>query len=425
VNRVNSPKAFSDLLRMFRRGVNGATSGAGIALGALWSNKLRAGLTTLGIIIGVTTVIGILSIIHGLDSSVQNQMDLMGVRTFYVTHMPWTRHEEWYKYRNRKPISGWQYRRMRELLPSVDAISPIENERVKVEWGGEQLTDVMLTGTNSEYIQVGGREVEYGRFFSGSDVEYGRPEVVLGADVSRRLFGKSDPLLKSVILGGDKYTVIGILKPMGNFLGHNQDAMAIIPISCFDRSFGSERGLMVGVKVKEGLELEEAKEELRGAVRKVRNLRPMESDDFAINEQKMLDDIYRKMTGNLYLVFIGVSLISLVVGGIGIMNIMLVSVTERTREIGIRKALGARRRTVLLQFLIESLMLSSLGGCCGVALGFLVAYVVDAITPLPASPSLFAVFSGLCFSSLVGVAFGIYPAYRASRLDPIVALRYE
>jgi putative ABC transport system permease protein len=215
------------------------------------------------------------------------------------------------------------------------------------------------------------------------------------------------------------------LKQQGSFLGRSRDVTALIPIGRFRGTFGSRRGMSIAIKVIPEVSLEEAEAELHGIMRRVRGLRPKDPDNFSINQQKVLTEMYGKITGTLFLVIIIVGMISLAVGGIGIMNIMLVSVTERTREIGIRKALGARKRTVMFQFLVECLVLSGIGGLIGLGIGFGVAYVVDAISPLPAKVSLFSIIAGIGFSALVGIAFGLYPAWRASRLDPIEALRYE
>ena len=400
-------------------------SGVGVALGALWSNKFRAVMTSLGIVIGVMTVTGILSIIHGLDKGIESQMDLMGVHSLHISQHPWMSHRDWYKYRNRPRISESQYRRLAELIPFAEAMAPREKGRGRVERGSEKINDVTLIGTNSEFARITGYTIRHGRFLSPADVEFERPFVVLGSEVADKLFSRTDPLGKPVFIQGMRYRVIGVLKQQGSFLGRSRDVMALIPIGRFRGTFGSRHGMDIAIKVIPEVSLEEAEAELQGIMRRVRGLRPKDPDNFSINQQKVLAEMYNKITGTLFMVIIIVGMISLAVGGIGIMNIMLVSVTERTREIGIRKALGARRRTVLFQFLIECLVLSGIGGLIGLGVGFGVAYVVDAVSPLPAKVSLFSIIAGIGFSALVGISFGIYPAWRASRLDPIEALRYE
>jgi len=404
---------------------HGVTAGVDVALGALLGNKFRAGMTALGIVIGVMTVTGILSIIHGLDQGVEKQMALMGTRSIYVSDWPWIVRGDWYKYVNRPPITDWQYRRLKELVPFAEDMAPIVKSRARVSRGAEQVNDVRLRGTSQAYLAVTGESVGLGRFLSAADVRYGRPFVVLGSDVAKQLFPQSSPLGEYVRIGQGRFQVIGVLRAQGSFLGRSQDITATMPLGRFRRDFGTRRSMEIAIAVSKEMSLEKAASELEGIMRRVRGLRPVEEDNFSVNQQEMLSKFYDEITGTLYLVIIIISFISLLVGGIGIMNIMLVSVTERTREIGLRKALGARRLTILFQFLIESLVLSGLGGLIGLAAGFGVAYLVDSISPLPAHVSAAAIVAGLGFSAMVGMFFGIWPAWMASRLDPIVALRSE
>ena len=404
---------------------HGVTAGVDVALGALLGNKFRAAMTALGIVIGVMTVTGILSIIHGLDQGVEKQMALMGTRSIYISDWPWIVRGDWYKYVNRPPITDWQYRRLKEQVPFAEDMAPIVKSRSRVSRGAEQVNDVRLRGTSHAYLAVTGESVGLGRFLSAADVRYARPFVVLGSDVAKQLFPQSNPLGEYVRIGSARFQVIGVLRAQGSFLGRSQDITATMPIGRFRRDFGTRRSMEIAVAVSKEMSLEKAASELEGIMRRVRGLRPVEEDNFSVNQQEMLSKFYDEITGTLYLVIIIISLISLLVGGIGIMNIMLVSVTERTREIGLRKALGARRLTILFQFLIESLVLSGLGGLIGLAAGFGVAYVVDSVSALPAHVSVEAIVAGLGFSAMVGMFFGIWPAWMASRLDPIVALRSE
>ena len=400
-------------------------SGVGVALRALWSNKFRAAMTSLGIVIGVMTVTGILSIIHGMDKGIEKQMNLMGVHSLYVSQHPWMSHRDWYKYRNRPRISEHQYRRLEELVPFAEAMAPDEHGRTRVARGSEKISDVRLIGTNSEFARITGYTINHGRFFSPADIEFKRPFVVLGSEVADKLFSREDPLGKPVKIQGVRFWVIGVLKQQGSFLGRNRDIMAIIPIGRFRGTFGSRHGMDIAIKVVPEVSLEEAEAELLGIMRRVRGLRPKDPDNFSINQQKVLAEMYNKITGTLFMVIIIVGMISLAVGGIGIMNIMLVSVTERTREIGIRMALGARPRDILWQFLLEALVLSGVGGLVGILLGLGGAGAVARFSQLPVEVTPASVLIAFLFAGLVGVFFGLHPARKASRLRPIDALRYE
>ncbi len=396
-----------------------------MAFSSLRANKLRTILTTLGILIGVALIIIILTIINGLDSAFSDQISNLGSDNLYITKVPWTVGLEFFKYRNRKDITLKEVEAIAQNATLVRALAPIAWANRTVEYGSKTLSSVNVNGTNDQYKDVANAYPEYGRFMTAFEVEHRRNVCVLGWEIAQKLFEYEDALGKKIFVGGHPFYVVGVLEKRGEILGENLDANIYLPIGAFYKAYGTRRSLMIRVRVVDPKIIEEAKDELRGILRRVRKVPAWKEDDFAINQQDVLTNLYKSLTAGLYAVAVGIGAISLLVGGIGIMNIMLVAVTERTREIGVRKAIGARRRDVLRQFLIESVVISAVGGLIGMALGFGVAKVIAAISPLPAHIQVSSVFVALFFSSIVGIFFGIYPAYKAARLDPIEALRYE
>jgi len=396
-----------------------------MAFSSLRANKMRAILTTLGIIIGVATIIAILTVIKGLDSAFANQISNLGSDSLYISKLPWGSRQEFFKYRNRKDITTKELEAVQKYATLVEAAAPIVETTRTIKYKNESLRGVGVNGTNEAYKDVANAYPEYGRFMTAFEVEHRRGVTVIGWEIADKLFQGDDPLGKKIFVGGYPFRVIGVLEKRGEILGQNLDQNVYIPLGAFHRIFGSRRSLLIRVKVVDQSVLEEAKDELRGILRRARSVPPAEDDDFAINQQDTLTELYNSLTSGLYAVAIGVGAISLLVGGIGIMNIMLVAVTERTREIGIRKAIGARRRDVLWQFLVESVVISAMGGVIGIAIGFGLAKIVESVSPIPAAITAFAITVGLGFSASVGIFFGLYPASKAARLDPIEALRYE
>ncbi|MFQ5636591.1 MAG: ABC transporter permease [bacterium] len=396
-----------------------------MAFSSLRANKLRAFLTVLGILIGVATIITILTVIDGLDDAFADQISNLGSDNLYISKMPWTVGLEFFKYRNRKKITLKEADAISSSGTLTEAVAPLAFTRRSVKYKNQIINGVQINGTNEEYKDVANAFPEYGRFMTAYEVKHRRNVCVIGWEVANKLFKSEDPLYKRVFIGGMPSEVIGVLEKRGDILGQNLDINIYVPIGAFYKMFGSRRSLMIRVKVVDALLLDEAKEELRGILRRVRRVPADKEDDFAINQQDVLTNLYKGLTAGLYAVAIGIGAISLLVGGIGIMNIMLVAVTERTKEIGIRKALGAKRRDVLWQFLVESVVISVFGGFIGTVLGFGLGMLIDAVAPIPAETSLFSVIIGFGFSSIVGIFFGLYPASKAAKLDPIEALRYE
>ncbi|MCG8605270.1 ABC transporter permease [bacterium] len=399
--------------------------GIAMALGSLRANKLRSLLTVLGILIGVATIITILTVINGLDSAFSDQISALGSDSLFISKLPWAAGMDFFKYRNRKDITTKELKAIQKEATFLEAVTPITSTRRSVKYGSQSLSRVQINGVNDQYKDASNAYPEFGRFLTPFEVDHRRNVCVLGWEVADKLFGVESPLEKKIFVGGFPFRVIGVLEKRGDILGNNLDANIYVPLGSFYRAFGTRRSLTIRVKVADAALLEDAKDELRGILRKVRKVPADKEDDFSINQQDLLTSLYEGITGGLYAVAVGIGAISLLVGGIGIMNIMLVAVTERTREIGVRKAIGARRRDVLWQFLVESVVISAFGGMIGIAVGFALALLIGNISPLPATISPFSVAVGLGFSSSVGIFFGLYPATKAARLDPIEALRYE
>ncbi len=394
-----------------------------IAMGALLSNKLRAILTLLGIIVGVATVIGIISLTQGLDKVFGEQISGLGSDVLYIQKFSWVERENWDEIRMRKDLTMKEVLALKEQATLAKAVSPSVGTRRTIKFGNKSLERVSISGTDEE--KTGTVFVEFGRDLSALDVENRRNVCVIGWAVADELFKNKDPLGQTIKIAGYPFKVIGVLEKQGQVFGHTLDQEARIPIGVFFKIFGRNRWITIQVKVQDPAVMEEAKDQIRGILRRVRKVAPDAEDDFSINQMDQIMDLYNRLTSTLYAAAIGVGAISLLVGGIGIMNIMLVSVTERTREIGIRKAIGARRRDILSQFLMESVVISAIGGVIGILSGIGLGKLVEAISPLPATITLWSMLLGIGFSSAVGIFFGIYPASKAARLDPIEALRYE
>ncbi len=396
-----------------------------IAVRALYENKMRSILTTGGIIIGVLTVVSVSSIVAGLDKGFANQISDLGSSTLYIQKYPWMAHEDWFKYRNRPDIIMENVTFLQENIKTPATIIPSTTTRKTIKYQDNKLESIQVNSATAETPGVEALELHSGRFFSGHEVRRRKNNVVIGWDVKENLFEHENPLGKRIRIGGSAFTITGVLKKRGSFLGMSQDNVVYIPIGALFKNFGSHRSLTIVVKVKDPGLLEQAKEELQFMMRVTRGLRPLEEDNFSINQQSIIVDTYNNLTRGLYTAAIGIGALSLLVGGIGIMNIMLVSVSERKKEIGIRKAIGATKAMISFQFIIESIIICSIGGLIAIGLSFLMAMVIDKLTPFPSTVPGWSIIMGLGFSSFVGLFFGIYPARQAAKMNPIDCLHYE
>ena len=399
--------------------------GARIAFFSLGANRMRTVLTTVGIGIGVATLLAIIGIIQGLNSSFDKQLASMGSNTLYVSKFPWVMKGDWWQYRNRKNFTLPQLEQIRSQSTYISSMSPVVGRTADVSFNGEQLSAVDINGVAREYFSVASFQVTLGRLITEADDAVTRPVAVIGASVASSLFPGLDPIGRTVRVEGHPFQVVGTLAPKGKMLGRDQDLVVFIPFKTFYSTFGNKRGMSIAIAIEHSEDIRRAEDQLVGILRRVRGTPPGAGDDFSINRPDMLAQTYEQLTGALYGVAVGVGFITLLVGGIGIMNIMLVSVRERTREIGIRRALGARKRTIVLQFLMEASSVSAVGGMLGTLVGLSVAKIVSLITPLAADVRWITIVGGVGFAALVGLLFGIWPAARAANLDPVEALRYE
>jgi putative ABC transport system permease protein len=398
-----------------------------IALGAIRANKMRSALTLLGIIIGVMTIIAMQSLITGMRNSVKKQTSVLGANVFQVQKFPPFGQGDYSKYRNRKDITYEQAMALRDRLTIAENIgAEVWEFGMEIRHEDKRtLPNITLAGGTPEFLGNNSYEMGEGRFITDQDVDYNRQVAVIGVDVLNRLFPYEDPIGKDIKINGIRYEVVGVFAQIGSVLGNTRDDRVVIPITAFEKQFGKERSLNITIKAKSPELYEETIDLAIGAMRAIRKVPPGAENDFEIRTNEAFMEFFDKVTKSIRIVAIAIASISLLVAGVGIMNIMLVSVTERTREIGIRKSIGAKRRDVLWQFLIEAILLCELGGVIGILLGLGLAKLIEITTPIPADVPLWTVFLAIIFCSAFGMFFGVYPATKAARLDPIEALRFE
>jgi putative ABC transport system permease protein len=408
--------------------VNQFFEAAVIALGAIWSNKLRSFLTVLGNIVAVTSIIAVVSLVQGMNGYVTSAiLSGVGADNFTIQRMPIVRSEaDEERVRNNPRITLEEATAVRKYSQNVGAVAAQAQSRATMTYGEATVDGAQVQGVSRDYVAFGTFNAEQGRLISPAEVDASRPVTVLGWEVADKLFGPAEPLEKSIKIGSLHFRVVGVSEKNGSFFGNSQDNFAIIPLGVFRKMFGSRMfGLQLLVKPKVPELVNTAMDDATVALRIERRLRPKEPDNFGMFTSDTFLDIYKTATNGIFAVLIGVVAMSLVVGGIVIMNIMLMVVSERTREIGLRKALGARRRDIVWQILTESVTLSIFGGIVGISLGFGLAVLISKFSPLPASVQLWSVMMGIGITALVGLFFGLYPAIRAASLDPIEALRRE
>jgi putative ABC transport system permease protein len=407
----------------------GLFEGVGIALEALWANKLRSFLTVLGNIIAVTSIILVVSIIQGLDSEVTDIFTSEGTDVFTVQRRGMVFSEEEARATRSNPrLTRADARALREEGETFAAVVEGVDRSAPVEYRNISLDNVGIRGRSYEYALIDTYGLQAGRYFSILETRRNRAVALVGADTVEQLFPGlpvESALGKRIRINGTHFIVIGVLDAKGSILGFSQDELIIVPVGAYQRMFGSRQSLDFTIRPRDPELLDQSRDEARLLMRIRHRLRPGDADDFAITSADTFVDIYRQATTGIYTVLVSVVAMALVVGGIVIMNIMLMVVTERTREIGIRKAVGATYRQILWQFLVEAVTLSLVGGIVGLTLGYGAATLVGMFTPLPYTLALWSIWLALGVVTVVGVVFGIYPASRAARLEPITALGYE
>jgi len=407
---------------------------ARIALGALRANKLRSFLTVLGILIGVSSVVAVVAITEGLDRYIANQVLSLGSRSFHIQKMPdiITSRAVWQEMQKRKDITMADMEAVKAACDACGEVGALLRASRTVKYGRTKQADVEVMGVTENFSRIGSvRDLITGRQLIADDVDTARPVAVIGADLMDAFFGQMEPLGKTIIVDNHELRVVGVAERKGKIFGNSQDNFVWLPITTWRKFYGTRRSVVIQAEARSMDLIDAAQDQTRVVMRTRRHLGFAKPDDFSIETGETIMDFWQSATRGIYVVTIVVTAMSLIIGGVVVMNIMLVSVTERIREIGVRKALGARRRDILRQFLVESVLLSALGGALGIVGAIVFSMALAAVlggimsADFSAPVRLWAVTLALFVSSLVGLVAGIYPASRAAGLDPVVALRNE
>ena len=410
----------------------------GMALATIRANKMRSALTVLGVVIGITAIVGMSSIIRGFDNSLRDMIRELGPNTLIVARVSFASAGSGMDRRElmkRPNLTIEDARALKEEVPTLQSVAGFVQGQQRIFYKNERTQSIAILGSSEDFIDVNFIKIEQGRFFTDNEVRHSRNVVVLGQTPYKAFFENSDPIGKVVRIGTTAYTVIGVAAARPSIMGNSgEDGIALVPHTSFAKTFGAVsrgearrigRSVTILAVPKEGVSRDSAMREVETVMRIRHRLKLNQPSDFDVATQDMAMKFFDQATGAVYLALVVISSIALMVGGIGVMAIMMISVTERTREIGVRKALGARRREILWQFLLEAVVLTSVGGILGVIIGATVGISVRTFTPLPVSMPWWSFAIGFGFSAGVGIFFGLFPAFRASRLDPIEALRYE
>ncbi|HEY7402986.1 MAG TPA: ABC transporter permease [Candidatus Angelobacter sp.] len=398
-----------------------------IALETLRQHKLRSFLTLLGVILSVCTLIVVVSMVQGANKYVAEKVADFGSNVFLVMRFPLiTSAEQYVKLaRSNKNVTWDDYEYVRDNMSLADSVGLEVRRLGKVKYKTETIEDIDVRGVTANMGGIDKEEAAIGRYISEADDMHRANVTMIGVDVAKRFFTGTDPIGKSIYIDGEEYEVVGVAKELGSAFGQSQDSFVYIPIQTWRKAYGSDVTMNINVKAISADLMAPAEDEARMLMRARRHLKPRQDDTFGVVEPSSIMELYNSVTGNLASASIFIVAIFLVIGGIVIMNIMLASVTERTREIGVRKSLGATRRDVLLQFLVESGVMATIGGVLGVVAAAVIAFAVGRLTSFPMDLPIRWVIIGVVTAGLIGVFFGVYPAYKASKLNPIEALRFE
>jgi len=398
-----------------------------IALQTMRAHKLRSFLVLLGVILSVSTLILVVALISGMNQYFAERVANLGSNVFIINKLGIISDSAAYvkAVRRNRDISWDDFEALRDGLKLPKNVGVQVNRTGNVRSEKQNLEDVTIRGVTANMGEMDVEEPATGRYISETDNDHHAMVGMIGSEVAEKLFSETDPLGKSIVIDGQEVTVVGVGKPLGNVFGQSQDTYVYLPIESWMKLYGRQKSLSINIQARGAEWMAQTREEARVLMRARRHLGPNEKDNFGIVASEGLMDLWKNLTGTLASGMVGLVSIFLVIGGVVIMNVMLASVTERTREIGIRKSLGARRGDILMQFMVESTVMAMVGGAIGVLVAWILAVVVRNATPVPMSVPVLAVVGSIAMSSAVGVFFGVYPARKAARLDPIEALRYE